>query len=634
MQRFCALIVAILGIVLPSCTSDPSPRRESPARGARPAERYQPLERQRPVEIRTEHPRLFLSNADLTIVKQAIERDRDTKQLYDAILKNARDYLKEPTPQYSRSQPELLTAARRILARVTTLALIYRLTGEKDFAEQARRDMLVAARFPDWMPDNFLPTAELSNAMGIGYDWLYDYLGETDRDAIRRAIIDKSLKPAMKYYQSDTGWARAEMNHNNVCNGGVLVGALAIAETEPELAQRIVRESRQSIATAMKLYAPDGGWPEGPMYWNYATRYTCYYLAALESATGDDLGLKDTPGFAHTGFFGIHSTGPTRLTFNFGDGDAQIHPAPFMFYLARTLKQPVFAAYERWAGAELETGMELVWAPLEPTPSFEELANQPLNRDAIFRGVHCAFFRGSWTDPNTTYLAFKGGQNIERGTHQHLDLGSFIMDALGQRWACDLGPDDYELPGYTREQRWSYYRCSTPGHNTITLDDGNQDTSGKAPLVAFHSETDRAFAVADMSDAYDEAKGGRMYRGVMLIDRKHVLVQDEIDLRRGARITWNFHTPAKVRLDGSSALLQQNGRTLHAHILSPSGARFAVEPGDPNAHKDPQDVRNLIIRLPRDNGAQRIAVLLSPGDEEPPRVRLQPLSEWIKLARE
>jgi hypothetical protein len=113
-----------------------------------------------------------------------------------------------------------------------------------------------------------------------------------------------------------------------------------------------------------------------------------------------------------------------------------------------------------------------------------------------------------------------------------------------------------------------------------------------------------------------------------------VLVQDEIDLRRGARVTWNFHTPAKVRLDGSSALLQQNGRTLHAHILSPSGARFAVEPGDPDAHQDPQDVRNLVIKLPRDNGAQRIAVLLSPGDDAAPRVRLQPLSEWIKLARE
>ena len=44
------------------------------------------------------------------------------------------------------------------------------------------------------------------------------------------------------------------------------------------------------------------------------------------------------------------------------------------------------------------------------------------------------------------FLAAKGGLN--RGYHSHLDLGSFVLDAFGQRWAEDLGPEDYGLPGY------------------------------------------------------------------------------------------------------------------------------------------------------------------------------------------
>ena len=55
----------------------------------------------------------------------------------------------------------------------------------------------------------------------------------------------------------------------------------------------------------MASFAPDGGWPEGPGYWDYATQYNVFYLAALETALGTDFGLDKTPGFADTGNFRI-----------------------------------------------------------------------------------------------------------------------------------------------------------------------------------------------------------------------------------------------------------------------------------------------------------------------------------------
>ena len=91
--------------------------------------------------------------------------------------------------------------------------------------------------------------------------------------------------------------------------------------------------------------------------------------------------------------------------------------------------------------------------------------------------------RGSWTDRNTTYVAAKGGRADAH--HGHLDLGTFVLDALGQRWAVQLGADNYDLPGYFDEDhRWSYYRCRTEGQNTLTVNSGNQERQGHAPLVA------------------------------------------------------------------------------------------------------------------------------------------------------
>jgi hypothetical protein len=58
--------------------------------------------------------------------------------------------------------------------------------------------MLTVANFPDWHPEHFLDTAELTTALAIGYDWLYDYLSPEDRSAIRRAIVDKGLRPGSR----------------------------------------------------------------------------------------------------------------------------------------------------------------------------------------------------------------------------------------------------------------------------------------------------------------------------------------------------------------------------------------------------------------------------------------------------
>jgi hypothetical protein len=81
------------------------------------------------------------------------------------------------------------------------------------------------------------------------------------------------------------------------------LGALAIANDGvryPEPAA-ILEWTTTKIRNAITSYATDGGWPEGPGYWLYATRYTCAMISALQSALGSDFGLSDMPGFAETG---------------------------------------------------------------------------------------------------------------------------------------------------------------------------------------------------------------------------------------------------------------------------------------------------------------------------------------------
>ncbi|WP_260704082.1 heparinase II/III family protein [Edaphobacter flagellatus] len=212
----------------------------------------------------------------------------------------------------------------------------------------------------------------------------------------------------------------------------------------------------------MKLFAPDGGFEEGPVYWNYATIYNVLYLSALDTALGNDFGLSHSQGFAETGSYRIQSIGPTRKSANFGDAEEEVFPSPQMFWLAKKFNRPEYALHERDLASALgnkmspttawESGRFSIFALFWGTASLGAHSDSELTLVHRFTRINQVFLRSSWADSNAWYVGLKGGD--AKASHGHLDLGSFVLDALGQRWAIDLGPDNYGLPGYFGPQRW------------------------------------------------------------------------------------------------------------------------------------------------------------------------------------
>ncbi len=578
------------------------------------------------VTLRAEHPRLFVTRGDMERVKAHAATDPIASLWRQRLDEEAKEMLLEPPVEHKLIGPRLLHQSRAALRRIGTLAGLYLLDGDRAKAERARVEMLAAAAFPDWNPSHFLDTAEMTAALAIGYDWLFEILAPADRAAVRAAIIEKGLRQGMRAYESRAGWTRARHNWSQVCNGGLTVGALAIADEEPDLAGEIVRRARESIEIPMRQFAPDGGCEEGPGYWNYATRYNVFYLSALQTALGTDLGLKSMAGFAETGLFRIHSTGPLGLTFNYADAGEGAGSAAQMLWLARELKRPEYARHEEKTARHRPEIFHLLWDDAAGALTKDVGPSRDVPLDAFFRGVNVAFFRGAWDDPKAVYAGLKGGDN--RANHAHLDLGTFVIDALGERWAVDLGPDDYNLPGYFGKERWGYYRLRTEGQNTLVIGGRNQAAGAKAPIVAFLSTAARAFAVADLTAAY--APGAkRVLRGLALLDRRRVLVEDEVDLRESEEVLWSLHTRAVVDLEGARATLSGRKAKMEARILSPEGASFEVlSAARPPPEGRLDDVKKLAIRL-RGVATARIAVWMAPAGDALAAPPLEPLDAWI-----
>jgi len=269
------------------------------------------------------------------------------------------------------------------------------------------------------------------------------------------------------------------------------------------------------------------------------------------------------------------------------------------------------------------------WKPARAIPFRGEL-------DKLFKGhTDLAVFRSSWDDPNALFLAVKGGRN--KVSHANLDLGTFVMDALGVRWVMDLGGDSYSLPGYfgmfaDNSPRWKYFRTSSHSHNVPTIDGRNQLLAGTVEIGRFKGGVDSPTAILDLSSAYAR-NTDKLERGIMLLGgRRSVLVQDEIRLKGTSEVAWGLTTPAKIRAAGDKATLTSDGKELIARILSPPGASFSAE----SAEQGPPQARNegvsrLMIRMPEQSGQVRVAVLLSPvwseGDT-PPTPEVRPLKKW------
>ena len=582
------------------------------------------------LSLRPEHPRLIATAEHDARLKALIADQPLARQYWEQIHAAAVDVLAEPTVVFEIVGPRLLAQSRRCLDRVYTLGTAYRLTGEQRFVARAVAELAAAADFPHWNPSHFLDTAELCHAFGIGYDWLYGALTPEQRQMIRGALVEKGLLPGRRSYEGTGegygGWVRSRHNWNQVCVGGVSIGALAVADEEPELCELLMREGLESIRNSMAQFAPDGGWNEGPGYWNYATRYNVCYLAALMTALGSDFGLSAMPGFSNTGAFRIQFCGPAGETFNYADAGSGIGRAPQMFWLAQRFDQPVYAWHERSMSGRPHP-LDLWWFDARgAAPAAEGF---PL--DAVYRGIDVALARSSWEDPRALFVGFKGGDN--RANHSHLDLGTFVLDAAGKRWALDLGADDYNMPGYFGAERWAYFRLRTEAHNTLVLNGENQDPAARAPIVAVHSTPRGAFAVADLSAAYAR-HAKRVWRGIAVLDRAQVLVHDEIDAEQPVELVWTMLTRAEAEVqDATTALLTLDGEQMTAMLLRPpAGARFEVMGAQPPPPQNPNTgVRRLVVSFPERVAPGRVvlSVLLRPGREQPVAPQaVPPLEGW------
>ncbi|HEY4207607.1 MAG TPA: heparinase II/III family protein, partial [Puia sp.] len=508
-------------------------------------------------------------------------------------------------------------------------------------------EMLAVAAFSDWHPPHFLDVAEMTMAMGIGYDWLYDGLSPASRLVIREAIIKKGIEPSLD--PKNNGWLKVEHNWNQVCNAGMSYGALAIFEDSPVLARRIIDRGIETVVNSMRDMAPDGAYPEGYGYWGYGTSFNVLLISALDKAFGKDFGLSEMPGFLKTAGFLENMTGPTGSPFNFSDSHEGGGVEPAMFWFAKKNADPSLLWVER--GRLLnEDPRRHVNNRLLPAMMIWgsglniEKGIPPTATMWVGRGKNpVALMRTSWTDSAGIFVGMKGGS--AGINHAHMDVGSFVMDEGGVRWAMDLGAQDYEsleskgmqIFGRSQDaQRWTIFRYVNQAHNTLTFNDQHQRVAGNAPIIGSSDSREFMNAVTDLSEVY-KGTVKKAQRGIAIVDRQWVVVRDEIESADTATvIRWTLVTPASVRITGKKeAELTKDGKKLLLRVDVAGDILLKTWPTDPPPNSydapNPGTIRTgFEISIPARSQIGITVSLIPEKADKVTRRKIGPLSTWKK----
>ena len=574
------------------------------------------------------HPRILLcKGAEKALKKQA--KLPVWNGLYESILQACDTMLGLPVNERVVVGRRLLATSRENLRRILFLGFAYRMTGEKRYSDRAEAEMLKAASFSDWNPSHFLDVAEMTAALAIGYDWLYPKLSETSRRTIRTAILEKGLKPS--FGKEHDAILNAPTNWNQVCHCGMAYGALAVAETEPDLARRTIERAVEKVRIPMRHYAPDGAYPEGYAYWEYGTSFNVLLISAMENAFGTDFGLCDAPGFLESGKFMLHMVTPQLRSFCYSDcsTDAGLLPALFWFY--RKTGDASILCNQGWLlqADSRKNHLQDRLLPLLFVWGQGASLDKPTVPETLYwkgGGDNPVFLmRSGWNDPDALYVGVKMG--TPGASHAHMDVGSFIFEADGVRWAIDMGGEDYDRlekrgvdlwNGAQGSQRWEVFRYNNKAHNTLTFNDKPQSIKGKVQIKDWRDSTRLRYVAMDLTPVY-EGQVQYAERAVAMVDDSYAVIEDRVEPGLYyTRMRWTLVTEATPRiLSDSVLLLERGGKRCYVRIASQTPVRWIIRPAVSENTYDSPNPGVTIVAFDTDltlRQAQRICVFLMPGE--------------------
>ena len=354
-------------------------------------------------------------------------------------------------------------------------------------------------------------------------------LGAEILDRMRRElqlrIFDTYVNQMRHPEKKILGWYYDRANWNAVCNGNVILSALAVIE-DRRLRAEFVESGERTVPKYIAGFLSDGYCSEGVGYWDYGFSNYLRFALSIRQLTGGRLDFfKDRKQRAIVEYgYGIQLQ-PDAAP-QFADGEGQ--PSKVNMALGR-LAYPDLVPPVR-SRIDVECGGWAIFAvrgfgqesPIAGPSPYETL---PLR--TWFDEAQVLISRNAPGHP-AFGGATKGGNNYEM--HNHNDVGSWQVMLNGVIVAGDPEPEIYTSRTFTKDRYLSKV-LSSYGH-PVPLADGKMQSVGEkfaAQVARVDFSEDVDLLELDLANAY-ESENIKSLRRVFKHDRANdtIIIGDHI----------------------------------------------------------------------------------------------------------
>ncbi len=456
------------------------------------------------------------------------------------------------------------------LAELVYVSLAAKITDDKGLARLCYYVIIALSRLEHWGPGHFLNTAVASYLLAEIYDWLYDDWRELNLNTgvARHILYTHGLHHGFNSaihdtcdYPSDrqgTGW-RFKLKHDNwntVCNGGMIISALAFLgeDSDEYITEEMMSNTKELLGAALTSYlqydllftqySPDGSYVESSSYWAFGTGMLAVTLGALYTALGTDLGIHNAIGLDKTCRYAVYSEGSDHISWNYHDGHlTPQNTSSFNIFATLLGDYSLFTLRKSRVkeSASSTPGDVLFLASLRGLDE-PPLDSMPL--DYHMKGIDAFVVKNGWDD-KSLYAGIIGGENPEGGSHNHVDSGAFVYHNYGKVWLSDLGCDNYNIDrehgGYFGN--YHLYRRNGEGHNIINLRSlpYGQLLGCCGYITEVSSSEHISYCTIDNTEVYGKDKVEYAGRGMALIDRQVLVIADRIQFKNTESAFWSAH---------------------------------------------------------------------------------------------
>jgi hypothetical protein len=478
-----------------------------------------------------------------------------------------------------------------------------------------------AQRAGGGLPDKSEPVVDLFSAeTGSLLSWTYYLLGaQLDKVSplvsgrIKAEVTSRIIAPCLD--RKDFWWMwlsdgdPASHHVNNwtpwICSNWL--AATLIMERNVELRINDVGKILLVLDQFLNSYPEDGGCDEGPSYWGRAGGSLFECLELLESASGGKIDLYSNPLVKEIGRYIYKAYIRGSYFVNFSDAPAKVTiQSDLVLRYGLKIKDPFLAGFGAYAASQqkiLERGIGGgLTRQLQFLFSLGALEKQqpmePLVRDVWLRENQYMAAREKENSSTGFYLASQGLHNDK--SHNHNDVGNFILYADGEPCIIDVGPEAYTAKTFS-SARYEIWTMQSAYHNLPTIN-GVMQKNGKqyaARNVQYRTSDDSVLFSLDIAGAYPSEAGVKKWTRQIVMDRRvgTVTVRDDYSMGSDAKeLKLSLMTPCQV-------LRSEPGRI----VVRINAEKSGRPPVDVEARFDQAKLSASVESFPlKDDGLRRI----------------------------